>query len=283
VSAVRRIDAHQHLWDLAARPQDWLDGLTPLRRDFGEADLRAVTGAVGIDATVLVQVLPDLEETAEFLALAGGSDLIAGVVGWADLTAPDVAGQLDRLRRGPGGDRLVGVRHLVEPEPDPDWLTRPDVLAGLRAVRDAGLVYDLLTRPHQLPAAVAAVRAVPDLVFVLDHLAKPDLAGRVLEPWATRVAELAAEPNVVAKVSGLVTEAGAQWTVDDLRPGVDVALEAFGPARLMFGSDWPVCLLAASYGEVVEAAEQLTAGLTAGERAEVFGGTAARVYGLGKG
>jgi L-fuconolactonase len=280
VSAVRRIDAHQHLWDLAARPQDWLAGLEPLRRDFGEADLRAATSAAGIDATVLVQVLPDIEETAEFLALAGKSDLIAGVVGWVDLTAPDVAEQLDRLRRGPGGDRLVGVRHLVEPEPDPEWLTRPDVLAGLRAVRDAGLVYDVLTRPHQLPAAVAAARAVPDLVFVLDHLSKPDIAGRVLEPWATGLAELAALPNVVAKVSGLVTEAGPQWTVDDLRPGVDVALEAFGPSRLMFGTDWPVCLLAASYDEVLDSARQVTDGLTAAELDQVFGGTATRVYRL---
>jgi L-fuconolactonase len=283
MSAPRRIDAHQHLWDLAARPQDWLAGLEPIHRDFGEADLRAVAGAAGIDATVLVQVLPDVEETVEFLALAGESDLVVGVVGWVDLTAPDVAEQLDRLRRGPGGDRLVGVRHLVEPEPDPEWLTRADVLAGLRAVRDAGLVYDVLTRPHQLPAAVAAARAVPDLVFVLDHLSKPDIAGRVLEPWATRLAELAALPNVVAKVSGLVTEAGPQWTVDDLRPCVDVALEAFGPSRLMFGTDWPVCLLAASYDEVFASAQQVTDGLSADERDQVFGGTATRVYRLGDG
>jgi L-fuconolactonase len=277
---MRRIDAHHHLWDLAARPQDWLDGLEPIRRDFGEADLRAVTGAAGIDATVLVQVLPDVQETVEFLALAGRSDLVSGVVGWVDLTAPDVAEQLDRLRRGPGGDRLVGVRHLVEPEPDPDWLVRPDVLAGLRAVRDAGLVYDVLTRPHQLPAAVTAAKAVPDLVFVLDHLSKPDIAGRVLEPWAVRLAELAALPNVVAKVSGLVTEAGPQWTVDDLRPFVDIALEAFGPSRLMVGTDWPVCLLAASYDEVLDSARQVTGGLTAAELDQVFGGTATRVYGL---
>ncbi|NUT99090.1 MAG: amidohydrolase family protein [Saccharothrix sp.] len=279
-----RIDAHHHLWDLAARPHDWLDGpdLAPIRRDFGPAELRAVTAPAGVDATVLVQVLPDLDESAEFLALAARSDLIAGVVAWVDLTAPDVAEQLDRLRSGPGGDRLVGVRHLVQSEPDPEWLARPDVLAGLRAVRDAGLVYDLLTRPRQLPAALTAVRAVPDLVFVLDHLSKPDIAGRLWEPWASGMAALAAEPNVVAKVSGLVTEAGPQWTVAELWPYVDAALEAFGPERAMFGSDWPVCLLAASYGEVVGAAEQVTACLSADERAVVFGGTAARVYGLGE-
>ncbi|MET1073430.1 MAG: amidohydrolase family protein [Umezawaea sp.] len=277
---MRRVDAHHHLWDLAARPQDWLAGLDPIRRDFGETDLREVTSAAGIDATVLVQVLPDVRETVEFLALAGKSDVISGVVGWVDLTAPDVAEQLDRLRRGPGGDRLVGVRHLVEPEPDPAWLARPEVLAGLRAVRDAGLVYDVLTRPHQLPAAVAAAKALPDLVFVLDHLSKPDIAGRVLEPWAGGLSELAVLPNVVAKVSGLVTEAGPQWTVDDLRPFVDTALEAFGPSRLMVGTDWPVCLLAASYDEVLDSVRQVTDGLTTAELDQVFGGTATRVYRL---
>ncbi|MET8765212.1 amidohydrolase family protein [Lentzea sp. NPDC004782] len=280
---MRRIDAHHHLWDLSARPQDWLDGpeLRTIRRDFGPADLSAVTGPAGVDATVLVQVLNDIDETAEFLAVAGKSDLIKGVVGWVDLTAPDVAEQLDRLRSGPGGERLAGIRHLVEPEPDPDWLMRPDVLAGLRAVRDAGLAYDLLTRPHQLPAALVAVRAVPDMVFVLDHLSKPDIAGGVLQPWATHLAALAAEPNVVAKVSGLVTEAGPQWTVEDLRPCVEIALEAFGPDRLMAGTDWPVCLLAASYGEVFDAAARLFAGLSETERDQVFAGTAERVYRLG--
>jgi L-fuconolactonase len=278
---MRRIDAHHHLWDLSARPQDWLDGLPSIRRDFGPADLRAVTGPAGLDATVLVQVLNDIDETADFLAVAGGSDLIEGVVGWVDLTAPDVAEQLDRLRSGPGGDRLVGIRHLVQSEPDPDWLMRPEVLAGLRAVRDAGLVYDVLTLPHQLPAAVVAARAVPDMVFVLDHLSKPDIPSGKLEPWATHLAALAAEPNVVAKVSGLVTEVGPEWTVEQLRPYVDVALEVFGPRRLMAGSDWPVCLLAASYDEVFGAASKLCEGLSAAERDQVFGDTAARVYRLG--
>ncbi|WP_372470586.1 amidohydrolase family protein [Saccharothrix luteola] len=279
-----RIDAHHHLWDLSARPQDWLDEptLAPIRRDFGPVDLRAATERAGVDATVLVQVLPDVAETAEFLALAELSDLVAGVVGWVDLTAPDVAEQLDRLRRGPGGDRLVGVRHLVQSEPDPDWLVRPDVLAGLRAVRDAGLAYDLLTRPHQLTAALDAVRAVPDLVFVLDHLSKPDIAGRVLQPWATRLSALAAEPNVVAKVSGLVTEADwSRWTAADLRPYVDVALEAFGPDRLMVGSDWPVCLLAADYDRVFATAAELLDSCSAAERDQLFGGTAVRAYRLG--
>ncbi|MEU7476834.1 amidohydrolase family protein [Lentzea sp. NPDC042327] len=282
--APRRIDAHHHLWDLSARPQGWLDApeVARIRRDFGLADLAEVTGPAGVDATVLVQVLADTGETAEFLALAAESGLVAGVVGWVDLTAPDVAEQLDRLRSGPGGDRLVGVRHLVQSEPDPDWLLRPEVLTGLRAVRDAGLAYDLLTRPHQLPAALVAVRSVPDMVFVVDHLSKPDIARRAYQPWATHLSALAAEPNVTAKVSGLVTEAGPDWTVEDLRPCVDLVLEVFGPDRLMVGSDWPVCLLAAEYGEVLSAADALLCGLSAAERADVLAGTATRVYRLGE-
>ncbi|NUT48272.1 MAG: amidohydrolase family protein, partial [Saccharothrix sp.] len=166
-------------------------------------------------------------------------------------------------------------------EADPRWLARPDVRRGLRAVADAGLVYDLLTLVHQLPAAIEAVRALPEATFVLDHLSKPSIATRDREPWASWIRELAAEPNVTCKLSGMVTEADhARWTVADLRPYADVVLEAFGPSRVMFGSDWPVCLLAGSYEEVVAAAEGVTARLTAAERDEVFGGTAARVYRL---
>ncbi|WP_405445066.1 amidohydrolase family protein [Streptomyces achromogenes] len=279
-----RIDAHHHLWDPAARPHEWLAGeeMTPIRRRFTEADLRAATTSAAVGRTVLVQVLPDLDETAEFLTLAAGSPLITGVVGWVDLTAPDVADVLAGLRSGPGGRFLAGVRHLVQEEPDPRWLVRPDVLAGLRAVRDAGLVYDLLTLPHQLPVALEAVRAVPDLLFVLDHLSKPDVAGGSWRPWADRIGALAKQPNVVAKLSGLVTQGDwATWTVDDLRPYADVALGAFGPGRLMVGSDWPVCLLAADYARVFATAEELLSDCTADEAAQVFGGTASRVYGLG--
>jgi L-fuconolactonase len=169
----------------------------------------------------------------------------------------------------------------VQAEPDPQWLVRPDVLRGLRAVAAAGLRYDLLTLPPHLPAATAAVRAVPELTFVLDHLSKPPIAAGDLEPWATDVRRLAAEPNVACKLSGMVTEADVdKWTVADLRPYADVVLEAFGPHRLMFGSDWPVCLVAGDYGDVVAAAWELTDGLSPGERADVFGGTATRVYQL---
>ncbi|MEU4449409.1 amidohydrolase family protein [Actinosynnema sp. NPDC050801] len=290
-----RIDAHHHVWRLlpdghagtgpSPRAHDWLDGadLAPIRRDFGLDDLSSVASVAEIDRTVLVQVVPDVEETADFLSLSAdeGKGLVAGVVGWVDLTDDAVGDVLAALRAGPGGDLLVGVRHLVQGEPDPRWLARPDVRRGLRAVADAGLVYDLLTLVHQLPAAIETVRALPGATFVLDHLSKPPIAGGEREPWASYIRELAAEPNVTCKLSGMVTEADpVGWTVADLRPFADVVLDAFGPSRVMFGSDWPVCLLAASYEEVVAAAEGLTAGLTAGERDEVFGGTAARVYRL---
>jgi L-fuconolactonase len=278
-----RIDAHHHVWELARRPHGWLDGpaMAAIRRDFTLADLAPLTQAAGIDRTVLVQVLPDVAETAEFLALAEKSDLIAGVVGWVDLTSASVPETLSTLRSGPGGGHLAGIRHLVQGEPDPRWLARPDVRQGLRAVAGAGLVYDLLTLPHQLPAAIDTVRALPGLTFVLDHISKPRIGSGELEPWATLIRELAAEPNVYCKLSGMVTEAGpARWTVAALRPYAEVVLDAFGPSRVMFGTDWPVCLLAASYAGVVSAARELTAELAPDEQAQVFGGTAARAYRL---
>ncbi|NYI07427.1 amidohydrolase family protein [Allostreptomyces psammosilenae] len=284
-----RIDAHHHVWDPARRDHAWLTepGMDPIHRGFSASDLAPLAEAAGIERTVLVQVLPDVGETEEFLALAAGSELIGGVVGWVDLTAPDIADVLARLAEGPGGDRLVGIRHLVQGEADPAWLNRPDVRRGLRAVGAAGLRYDLLTLPHQLPAAIDTVRALPEVGFVLDHLSKPPIAVRELEPWAGRIRELAAEPNVCCKLSGMVTEAalvgspgGDGWTVAMLRPYAETVLEVFGPERLMFGSDWPVCLLAASYAEVVGAAEELVAGLSPAERERVFGGTAADFYGL---
>lgn len=275
----RRVDAHHHLWRTSARRHAWLDGddTAAIRRDYTTADLREA--AAGIDATVLVQVLPDFDESVEFLATAAAEPLIAGVVGWIDLTGSP-ARDIDRLRSSPGGELLTGIRHLVQAEPDPRWLERGDVLAGLAAVCDAGLGYDLLVLPHQLPAATAAVRALPELTFVLDHLAKPPIASGDLEPWATGLATLAREPNVVAKLSGLVTEAGRPWRVEDLRPYADTALTAFGPDRLMLGSDWPVCLLAGTYAEVMDAADSLLDGLTPAEQDAVRGGTATRVYGL---
>ena len=277
------IDAHHHLWDLDVRDQPWLTGpdLAPLRRSFLAADFADAAGPAGVVGSVVVQTVTDPDETPELLATAEDSPLILGVVGWTDLTAPDAADRLARLRAGRGGDRLVGIRHQVQGEPDPDWLTRPDVLRGLAAVAAAGLVYDLVVTAGQLSAATRAAAAVPDLRFVLDHLGKPPIASGQLEPWACAVRDLAALPNTVCKLSGMVTEADwHHWTPADLRPYADTVLDAFGPDRVMFGSDWPVCTLAASYDEVVATAGELTAALTEAERRSVFAGTAAGVYGL---
>ncbi|MFG2026657.1 amidohydrolase family protein [Streptomyces sp. NPDC048825] len=277
------VDAHHHVWDLSVRDQDWITGpeLQPLRRNFTLADLEPETRAAGVDRTVLVQTITVPEETPEFLALAEETELIGGVVGWTDLTRPDVADELARLAELRGGAYLRGIRHQVQGEPDPEWLLRPDVRRGLTAVAAAGLVHDLVVLPHQLPACVKAAESHPELTFVLDHLGKPPIATGELEPWASHVRVLAALPNTVCKLSGLVTEADAQsWTVSDLAPYADTVLEAFGPSRLMFGSDWPVCTLAATYTQVLDAAEELTAGLSDSERTEVFAGTARRVYAL---
>jgi L-fuconolactonase len=276
------IDSHHHFWDPDRAVYPWMtDDVAPIRRAFGPADLRPLVAALGIDRTILVQTRSSTDETAEFLATAAAEQFIGGVVGWVDLTDPAVADEIDRLRAGPGGDRLVGIRHQVHDEPDPAWLNRPEVRRGLRAVAAAGLVYDLLVRPRELPAALDLARALPDLRFVVDHIAKPPIASRLLEPWADRLRRLAALPNVSCKVSGMVTEADwNSWTSADLRPYVEVVVGAFGPQRLLFGSDWPVCLLAASYGRVVEATGELLAGLSDNERARIFGGTAMEVYGL---
>ncbi len=277
------VDAHHHVWDLSVRDQDWITGpeLQPLRRDFTVTDLAPEARATGVDRTVLVQTVTVAEETPEFLALADAHDLIAGVVGWTDLTRPDITDELARLRELPGGHYLKGIRHQVQGEPDPNWLLRPDVRRGLTAVADAGLVYDLLVLPQQFPAAVEVAASLPQLTFVLDHLGKPPIASGRLEPWATSLRSLAALPNTYCKLSGMVTEADWKtWRTADLHPYAATALDAFGPSRLMFGSDWPVCVLAATYSQVTDTAGELTDDLSAAERTDVFEGTATRVYGL---
>ncbi|GII32964.1 amidohydrolase family protein [Planotetraspora mira] len=280
-----RIDAHHHIWDLARREQPWLDAaeMAPIRRNFTLTDYARVSAQAEVTRSVLVQVSADAQETREFLALAAASEVVAGVVGWADLTASDLPDELDALASSPGGGLLRGVRHLVQGEPDPRWLSRDDVRRGLRNVAAAGLTYDLLTLPHQLPAAIETVRALPELSFVLDHLSKPPIATGELEPWAGWIRELADLPNVTCKLSGMITEAEWDgWNVSGLSPYADVVLDAFGSERIMFGSDWPVCLLAGAYTDWADAAETLliTAGLSATERDAVFHGTAARVYQL---
>lgn len=271
------IDAHHHLWRFDPAEYGWIgESDHALRRDFALPELHAELAAAGVAGTVAVQARQSLEETAWLLGLAGGSPRIRGVVGWVPLADPAIDEHLAALT---ADRRLVGVRHVVQGESDPRFLLRPAIARGLAALPGRGLAYDLLVREHQLPQAIACVDAHPDLRFIVDHAAKPDFRAG-LEPWAGRMRELARRPSVWCKLSGLALEAGAGWTVDRLRPWIDVLLEAFGPSRLMFGSDWPVCLLATGYGRWLESVRTLIAGLTVDERAAILGRTAVTAYRL---
>jgi L-fuconolactonase len=279
----RRIDAHHHVWDLSVRDQPWMvdDAVAPIRRSFGIDEFEAEATRNGIGASVLVQTVADITETEELLDLAAESTFVAGVVGWVDVGAPDVGDQLDRLLARPTGSWLVGIRSLVQYESDPAWLARPAVSAGLREVAGRGLCNDLLVLPHQLGAVVEVTGEVSESRFVLDHLAKPPIAAGVFQPWARELSELAQHENVSAKFSGLVTEANwSTWTSSDVRPYVDHALSVFGADRLIFGSDWPVCTLASSYGRIVDLTEDLIGDLSADDQVAVLGANATKIYEL---
>ncbi|HTX81153.1 MAG TPA: amidohydrolase family protein [Streptosporangiaceae bacterium] len=307
------IDAHHHLWDLAAREHRWLmggqawasdDELAQLRRSFRLADLAPLAASAGITGTVVIQTVAEPWETPDLLALAAGRDpyqaeekprgsaepdgaqpaptsgLLAAVVGWTDLTSPAVADAVAGLRELPGGEFLCGIRHPVLAEADPGWLSRPAVLRGLQALAQTGLSFDIVALPHQLPAAVTAARSVPELPMVLDHLGGPPVgAGQDVEdgPWAAAIRRLAALPNVTCKLSGAHT---TPTDASDLEPYCQAVLAAFGPDRLMFGSDWPVSTLAASYGQVLDMYQNLTAQLSPAEQDAIFDRTARRVYRL---
>ena len=274
------VDAHQHFWDPTRASYPWLtEELEAIRRPFGPEDLRPLLAANGIDRTILVQTRSSEEETREFLATAAANDFVAGVVGWVDLTAGDLGERIAELRAAEGGAKLVGIRHQVQDEADPEWLLRPDVQRGITAVGRAGLVYELLVRIRELPAARATVEAHPEVRFVIDHLAKPPIASGVLDEWSERLSPLAGAPNVMCKLSGMVTEADwRRWSARDLEPYVRRVVEWFGPARCLFGSDWPVCLLAASYAKVVATCRSLIADLGPAERERILGGNAVALY-----
>ncbi len=272
------VDAHHHVWDLTARQQPWLDrpGNERLRRSYPPARFRAEAAAAGVTASVVVQTVTDQAETSELLGLAASDELIAGVVGWADLEAADVADALASLIAGPSGRFLRGIRHPVLTEPDPDWLRRPAVHRGLRALGAAGLSFDLIVPADLLPAAVEAAAACPGVLFVLDHCGIPRIGGYPDELWMRDIRELAALPNTVCKLSGVLA-----GPVASLGWCYQTVLAEFGPDRLLFGSDWPVCTLTATYGEVLACARTLTAALSLVERTAIFRGTARRVYRLG--
>ena len=280
------VDAHQHFLDPGVNDYPWLDeSSAAIDRVFAPSDLAPLLRAEGIDATVLVQTLHELRETELMLAETVAHDWIAGVVGWVDLVSPEAGEQVDRLRELPGGERLVGVRHITHDEPDAAWLRRADVQRGIAAVGERGLVFDLLLRPREIPAAIDAVGALPSVSFVVDHIAKPPIRkgwqDETSQAWAAGLRELAGYENVACKLSGLVTEADHEaWSVEDMRPFAEHALSCFGPERLLFGSDWPVCELAATYPRVVAAANDLIAGLSPAERRAILHDNAVRCYSL---
>jgi L-fuconolactonase len=280
------IDAHQHFWDPARADYPWMEAseLAPIRRAFGPADLAPLLKANGIDASIVVQCRSSLAETEEFLAVAHATPSVIGVVGWVDLTDAALGDTLDRLRGLPGGAKLVGIRHQVHDEADPDWLLRGEVQRGLAAVFARDLTYDLLVRTRELPAAIATAKAFPQASFVLDHAAKPPIADGGSAGWSDRIAALAACDNVWCKVSGLATEAKwTDWDAERLFPFVQHVANCFGEDRLIFGSDWPVCLLAGSYGEIKSALEACLAKLGASVREKAFGVNAKQAYRLAVG
>jgi L-fuconolactonase len=273
-----RIDAHQHFWRLARGDYGWLTAdLAVLYRDHEPAELKPLLKTARIDRTVLVQAAPTEAETSFLLDLAEATDFVAGVVGWVDFEAEDAADRIAALAARP---RLVGLRPMIQDIPDVRWLLNEAIAPAVEAMVAQGLAFDALVKPDHLPILAEFAARHPGLEIVIDHGAKPDIAGGGLAEWAAIMRGVARDTGIACKLSGLANEAAAGWGVDDLRPYVEVLLEAFGPARLMWGSDWPVVNEAGGYAAWREAAEALTAGCSAQERSLIFGGTAARFYGL---
>jgi len=273
------IDSHQHFWELGRFDYPWMNpDLGVLYRNYSPSDLEPIIKQHGVAKTVLVQASNSLAETQWLLSLADSYPFIAGVVGWADLTDPGLGDDLDVLKANP---KFKGVRHLVESEPAEDWLVQPEVLRGLQTLAVHGVSYDLLVHTRHLKHARTVAENIPELRLVIDHMAKPPIARGEIKEWAQEIKAVAAFPNVYCKLSGLVTEANlTSWSPEDLRPFVDCALEYFGPRRMMFGSDWPVCLLAGSYDQVLESFRFLLAGLGESDQHAVFAGNAIEFYRL---
>ena len=272
------IDSHQHFWKYSSAEYGWIDdSMAALRRDFLPTDAQREFEAAGVQASIAVQARQTPEETRWLLELADRHPFIAGVVGWVDLQADGVDAELERLSQHP---RLVGIRHIVQGEPD-GFLGGSAFLRGVGHLERHSLTYDILVYARQLPAAIAFARAFPRQRLVLDHLGKPDIRRGEYDEWRRHFVRLAELPNVCCKLSGLVTEANwASWTPAQLRPYLDAALEAFGPARLMIGSDWPVCLAAASYGTVIGLVRDAIGEYSVDEREQILSGTARKIFRL---
>ncbi len=280
MSAARKmkLDSHQHFWSYNAAQYPWIPKGSPLHRDWLPHDLAPLLLAAGFDGCVAVQARQSLEETRWLLALADRAPIVRGVVGWVDLRSEFIGAQLAEFSRHA---KFRGVRHVVQDEPDADFILGAEFQRGIAALHEFGLAYDLLIFPNKLAAAIELARKFPDQPFVLDHIAKPPIKDGALSPWRERIRELAKAPNVFCKISGMVTEADhAHWKTADFAPFLDVVFAAFGEDRVMFGSDWPVCLLAAEYARVFALVNDFAAQFPAAAREKLFGGNAARFYGI---
>jgi L-fuconolactonase len=271
-----RLDAHQHFWSYDAAQYPWIPPGSPLHRSWLPADLAALQRPLGFDGSIAVQARQVIEESDWLLGLADQHETVKGVVGWVDLRSDRVEADLERLAQHP---KFVGVRHVVQEEPDDTFMLGPDFQRGISKLAAYGLTYDILIFPKQLEAAIRLADNFPAQPFVLDHIAKPPIKDGTIEPWAKQLRRLAQLPNVHCKVSGMLTEADHQaWTPEQFRPYLDVVFEAFGPSRLMYGSDWPVCLFAGSYEQSFRLVDAYAQGFTEAERAGLFGGNAAAFY-----
>jgi L-fuconolactonase len=273
-----RIDAHQHFWRYSAREFEWIEEpMAAIRQDFLPPDLNAEMGAAGVDRVISVQARQTIEETEWLLQLADLHNWIAGVVGWVPLISPDVNVALERFAANP---KFKGVRHILQSEPDA-YMESDDFARGLKEVTRLGLTYELLVLRQQLPSAIGLVDRNSNLTMVLDHIGKPNIAWNELEPWRQNIRELARRPQVYCKISGMVTEADfLHWDEAQLQPYLDAVLEAFGPERLIFGSDWPVSRVAIGYVEWVELVDRFASCLSVTERDSLFSGSATKVYKL---
>jgi L-fuconolactonase len=271
-----RLDAHQHFWSYDAAQYPWIPPGSPLHRSWLPDDLAALQQPLGFDGSIAVQARQVVEESDWLLGLADKHANVKGVVGWVDLRSDRVEADLERLARHP---KFVGVRHVVQEEPDDAFMLGQDFQRGISKLAAYGLTYDILIYPKQLAAALRLAENFPEQPFVLDHIAKPFIKAGRIEPWATQLRQLAKLPNVHCKVSGMLTEADHQaWRAEQFRPYLDTVFEAFGPARLMYGSDWPVCLFAGSYEQAYRLVDDYARGLTDQQRVGLFGGNAAAFY-----